>query len=372
MICEENSSEITHPLFPVSGYGAAEFENSVSSILLNRPPRTLFLAAVSGGADSIAMLCAISAVIPKERLCCLHVDHGIRSPEESSSDAVFVRDYCRSLGIECRVKSIPHGKITSFARRKKAGIEAAARFFRRKALFSEAAGLGENACILIAHTKDDMLETVLMRFLRGCGPAGLAAMSAEKKNSKEQAIILRPLLSVSREDVLCYLKAKGVSWREDSTNSDEKYLRNRIRRHLVPLLNEAFPSWKAGVSAMAQTQSLASDFIADEAGKRIQWDFEYRQPSGSPVHVHCISTNEENFFAQTQIIREESVFIALDKLLKGKNYIKSIKRSVIRNFCRGNIIASVLGPAQIRRKEGKVLLLRKQKEFFERGVSILI
>ena len=113
-----------------------------------------FLAAVSGGADSMAMLAALCAVTQKENIFCLHVDHGLRPAEESSGDAEFVRDFCREAGINCDVVSIPPGKIALFARRRGIGIEAAARFFRRRALFRQAARLGENVVILTAHTKD--------------------------------------------------------------------------------------------------------------------------------------------------------------------------------------------------------------------------
>ena len=382
MAFEESSSITSHSSITDSGQDIDQFESTISSFLSKYPPDAVFLAAVSGGADSMAMLAALSAVAHKERLYCLHVEHGIRQPEESKGDADFVRDYCQKHGIECRVISIPPGKITSFARRKGAGIEAAARFFRRKALFSEAEKFGENARILIAHTKDDMLETALMRVLRGCGPAGLAAMPAENRvNSKEQRIILRPMSSLERVDVINYLKAKGISWREDSTNADEKFLRNRVRRQLVPLLNDAFPSWKTGISCMAETQSLAADFITEEAKKRISWNYEnnilsssdsqFPAPS-SRLSAPSVSTNEEKFFKQPIIIREEALFLAIDEFLKSGNNMRTIKRSVLRQFCSGSAAAVDLGPARIRREGGKVLLSKKQKDFFESGLSLLI
>ena len=374
MICEEFSSITSHSPINVSRQNVVQFENAIYSFLKNCPPETFFLAAVSGGADSIAMLTALCAVICKERLCCIHVEHGIRQPEESRGDADFVRSYCKKLGIKCRIVSIPQGKIAFSARRKGTGIEAAARFFRRKALFGEALKLGENTRILIAHTKDDLLETALMRVLRGCGPAGLAAMPAEKReNNKEQRIILRPLLSVSREDVIGYLKVKGISWREDSTNTDEKLLRNRIRRRLVPLLNETFPSWKTGISNMAETQSFAADFIAAEAKQRIRWEFVDKPLNFHPtLPVPCFSTDEEFFFTQPLIIREEALFLAIDRLLKGKKNINSIKRSVVRRFCEGKVNAADLGPVIVKREKGKIISSRKQKDFFESGTSLLI
>jgi len=315
----------------------------------------------------MAMITALSVLIPSRRLFCLHVNHGLRSEEECRLDGELVGDFCKKRGISCRIETIPHGKIASLARRKKTGIEAAARFFRRKALIKEAKhiackdSLEKDVFILTAHTKDDMLETVLMRLLRGAGPAGLAAMPVRKGK------FLRPLLSMNRADIIGYLKEKNVSWREDSTNTDEQFLRNKIRRNLVPLLDELFPDWKKGVAAAAQTQSLAAEFFNRKARKRIKWE----KQTGDIV------TGEENFFAQSEIIREEGLFQGIDTLcagasLRGESPSHSIKRSVIRRFCDGSAKASDLGPIKVRRRDGKVTLSGKKKEFSESGFSLLI
>jgi tRNA(Ile)-lysidine synthase len=341
-------------------------EEEVFSILKSFPPQTKYLAAVSGGADSMAMLSALSAVVNKDALFCLHVNHNIRTAQESGADAEFVRDFCEKRKIACHVETIPSGKIASYAKSRGVGIEAAARHFRRKALLEEAARLGADTRVLIAHTKDDLLETALMRILRGCGPAGLSAMPAEN------GIILRPLLSMTRAGVIAYLTENNIPWREDLSNNDEKFLRNKIRGRLVPLLNESFPSWKEGIGAMAQTQSIAAQFIASEAKSRVLWESRTdAKTQGNPE----LFTNEKNFFTQPLIIREEAVFQGINifsslcdpKSGHGSSKIKSIKRAVVRKFCAGNFVAESsaaagcvnaadLGPVRIRRKKGKVLL----------------
>ena len=314
-----------------------------------------FLAAVSGGADSTAMLAALCAVVRKESLFCLHIEHGLRPAEESRADCEFVRGFCKKQNIKCLVASVPPGKIASFARRRGTGIEAAARFFRRRIFFREAARLGDDTYILTAHTKDDMLETLLMRVLRGSGPSGLAGMPSIRGR------ILRPLLNVSRADVIGYLTEKKIPWREDSTNSDEKFLRNRIRRRLVPLLNESFPSWKSGLSSLAETQSLTADFIGGEARRRVNWDVK-----------KTLSTDEKNFFAQERIIREEALFQGIDLLLSGAKNPRPVKRSSLRRFCAGFAPAADLGPVSVRREDGKILLSKARKVFCESGFSLLI
>jgi len=303
-----------------------------------------------------------SGVIGKDALYCLHVEHGIRPAEESQGDAEFVRKFCEAGGIECRVKNIPQGKIAAFARKKGIGIEASARFFRHKAFSKEANLLGEKTIILLAHTKDDLLETALMRILRGAGSAGLSAMP-EKRGR-----LLRPLLKMTRADVIEYLKEKNISWREDSTNTDEKYLRNRIRRSLIPLLNKAFPSWKNGILSMAQTQSLTAEFIASEAIARVKWSEISRN---AKPHV-SVSTEAENFFAQDRIIREEAVFLAIDELLKKTKNPRPVKRAVLRRFCERKVNAADLGTVKIRLEGKKIIISRTQKEYFEKGVSRLL
>jgi tRNA(Ile)-lysidine synthase len=306
----------------------------------------------------MAMLAALSVLIPKERLFCLHVEHGLRSSEESLGDAEFVRDFCEKHKINCRVESVPQGKIVSFARRKGTGIEAAARFFRRRALLSEARRIGLKVFILTAHTQDDMLETVLMRVLRGAGPAGLAAMPVKTGQ------FIRPLLSMSRAGIIDYLKEKNIPWREDSTNKDEKFFRNKVRCTLVPLLNESFPDWKKGLAAMAQTQSLAAEFFHRKAKRHIIWE----QQTGDLV------TDAENFFTQKRIIREEALFQGIDSFprVRERSRLHSIKRSVIRRFCEGSVKASHLGLLDVKQKDGKVILSAKKKDFSESGFSLLI
>jgi tRNA(Ile)-lysidine synthase len=357
-------------------------------VLKDCPPETVFLAAVSGGADSMAMLTALHAlrcggIIGKDALYCLHVEHGIRPAEESRGDAEFVREFCKNNSIECFIENIPPGKIAFLARRKGSGIEAVARYFRHRALSREADRLGDKTLILLAHTKDDLLETALMRILRGAGSAGLAVMP-EKRGR-----LLRPLLKMTRADVIEYLKAKNISWREDSTNTDEKHLRNRIRLRLIPLLNEAFPSWKSGIFGMAETQSLTAVFIAGETKARIKWSNYQRKNIHNCGHVQetshnalcdsednnfpaSVFTEAENFFAQDQIIREEAVFQAIDELLKNRKNPRPVKRAVVRRFCAGTVNAADLGTVKISREREKIILSRAKKEYFESGISRLV
>jgi tRNA(Ile)-lysidine synthase len=339
-----------------------KIEDSIARELKDCQEGTVFLAAVSGGADSMAMLAALCAVVPKDRIFCLHVEHGLRPAQESRGDAEHVRAFCEKNGIDCIIESVAPGKIEAFARRKGTGIEAAARHFRRRLLFRHAARLdpenGGKARILTAHTKDDALELSLMRVLRGTGPAGLAAMPVNRGR------ILRPMLNINRADVIRYLTEKKIPWREDSTNTDEKFLRNRVRLRLIPLLNEFFPEWKNGLSALAATQSLAAEYLSKDAQKSVTWE----RTTGGLV------TDEENFFSADKIIREEAVFRGIDKFSSSEQEFQthSIKRSVIRRFCSGSANAADLGPFTLKKEGGKVALSAKKQDFSESSISLLI
>jgi len=332
----------------------------------------------------MAMLASLCAVCPKEKLFCMHVEHGIRPAEESQGDADFVRDFCKANGIECIIKNIPPGKIADMAKRKGIGIEAAARYFRHRALSKAAKRIMRqgytDVFILLAHTKDDLLETALMRVLRGAGSAGLAAMPQKRGR------IIRPLLAVTRADVIDYLKTNNILWREDSTNNDIQYLRNKIRHKLVPLLNDAFPSWKNGLAALAETQSLAAELISKEAEQRIIWEFSEKISHGlrtngseearrnGKKNILYISTNEDIFFMQPQIIREEAVFQAINSLVPPRKalQVKSIRRAVVRRFCEGRVNAADLGTVRLKRENGTISISKMKKEYFERGFSRLM
>ncbi|MDR3122986.1 MAG: tRNA lysidine(34) synthetase TilS [Treponema sp.] len=330
------------------------FEAAVAAGVGDWPAGTVLLAAVSGGADSSAMLAALAG--PGDGsfdLCCVHVEHGIRPAAESRSDAAATEALCAKLSVPCAVVSIPPGRIARAAKRRGLGLEAAARLYRHAAWNAEARRVGA-AKILVAHTRDDLLETVLMRVLRGSGPAGLAAMPREKGR------VLRPLLETTRSDVLAYLEERGVSYRVDSTNADPAFLRNRIRLKLIPCLDEWFPSWRKTLADLAETQRLVADFLAAEAAARIPWEDEA---------AGLRRTDRDNFFSQPAILREEALFAVLDRFSGGRASGPP-RRKALRVFTRGKAGSLDLGRAVLQSDARRVTLTLPRRG--ERGFSLLI
>jgi tRNA(Ile)-lysidine synthase len=345
------------------------FEASVAAALGDNFRGKVLLAAVSGGADSTAMLIALAALRPELgfMLHCLHVDHGIRSAAESRGDREFVEELCKERKVPCRTAFVPPGRIQEQAKKLGIGLEAAARIYRRRAWNREARRIGA-AAILTGHTRDDLLETVLMRVLRGSGPAGLAAMPARRGR------ILRPLRELSRAGVLLYLEGQGASYRTDHSNSDNRFLRNMIRNRLIPLLDEWFPRWRTGLYSLAETQRLTADFLAAEAGGRISWE---PVPDGGGFQA-----GTEAFFSLPPILREEALFQGIDRLLAGAPGLRAgkggrenpaqVKRSSLRAFSRGNCPALDLGFCRIRKTPSRLILCPRVPGGGEAGFSLLI
>ena len=208
-------------------------------------PGDTVIAAVSGGADSVALL--FSLYLLKESmgitLEAAHFNHGLRGAE-SDRDAEFVRSLCDRYDIPLHLGK---GQVTAG----KKGLEAAARD-ARYAFFSTLSGK-----IATAHTADDNAETVLMHLVRGTGLKGLGGISPVRGN------LIRPMLSTTRRDVLEFLEEYHLSCVEDSSNGTDAFLRNRLRHPVMPLLKEENPRLAENLSAMAL--SLRQDDAALEA-----------------------------------------------------------------------------------------------------------
>lgn len=191
-------------------------------------PGERVICAVSGGADSTAMLHCLQALQSELGItvCAAHFNHLLRG-EESERDERFVREMCISYGIELFTG---REDVSAYAKQSGKSPEDAARE-KRYAFLQSLPG----DKIATAHTADDNAETVLLHLLRGSGLRGLCGIPPKR------GTIVRPLLCVGREDILSYLKEEGLSWCEDSTNAGDSYLRNRIRHRVMPPLREEAP-----------------------------------------------------------------------------------------------------------------------------------
>lgn len=265
--------------------------------------------AVSGGADSIALLTALSHRFGAASLAAITVNHNIRPAAESKGDADFTAAYCAQLGVPCTVVTLEPGKVheTAFARGR--GEEEAARFLRYQAF--DAFISEQNLCALcLAHNQNDQLETLVMRFLQGSSAAGGIAYRRGK--------IVRPLLQISRADIERYLCMQGLAWRTDATNADTSYFRNRVRNLLIPLLNAQVAGWQQAVLSGAEKASDDNSALSALAD-RFSW-----QPAADDAL--CMPVSE--FFAQPMALRRRLIYKALTLLQCDERFPYAIVRTV--------------------------------------------
>lgn len=218
------------------------------------PRSSRLLVAVSGGADSTALLVALASIAHEFGLTlhAAHLHHGLRGAD-ADRDLAHVRALCRRLGVP-----LAAARCDAAAAMRRRGLsgEDGLRRLRRAWLMRAAADAGAVA-IATAHTADDQLETVLMRLARGTGIAGLGGMRPRHGRW------LKPLLAAPRRDVEADLTAAGVTWCEDATNRDLRIARNRIRHEVVPALAAAIAPAADAVRARAGLARRAAEGAAD-------------------------------------------------------------------------------------------------------------
>ncbi|HNS80402.1 MAG TPA: tRNA lysidine(34) synthetase TilS [Kiritimatiellia bacterium] len=190
------------------------------------------LAAVSGGADSVAMLHLLSDLAPQLgiRLSVAHLNHRLRG-REAARDARFVEQLAKSLGMPFMGSSC---EVRKLARERNVSVEMAARMARYKFLAEAREKLGAD-CVAVAHNSDDQVETVLLKLARG-SVAGLGGMKAVTAWGGLR--VIRPLLGTPRPEIMRYLKGRRLEWVEDSSNAGRKHLRNRVRHEVIPLIEK--------------------------------------------------------------------------------------------------------------------------------------
>jgi tRNA(Ile)-lysidine synthase len=205
--------------------------------------------AVSGGADSVALLLALIDQAPQHGLVLsiAHVNHGLRA-EESDADGEFVRKLADAHGLQFHFLRCD---VSESARSSKQGIEETARDLRY-AFFASLMATDKADAVATAHTLDDQAETVLMKLLRGAWTEGLGAIHPVLEFPGKGKIV-RPLLAVRRSEIEAFLKRRQQNWREDISNNDEVFTRNRIRHQLLPTLLEYNPRLQENLANLSAT-----------------------------------------------------------------------------------------------------------------------
>jgi tRNA(Ile)-lysidine synthase len=210
------------------------------------------LAALSGGADSVALLHILCRARDEGilRLTAAHYEHGIRG-KDSLDDAEFCRELCRKLDVPF---IMGRASVPEIARRTGEGLETCARRLRH-AFLNETADIMGAELIALAHHMDDQAETVLMHLLRGTGPEGITGMR------QVSGRLFRPLINVRKAELVEYLKSQGETWREDATNMITDNPRNHLRLEAIPAMEGAYPGAVNAIARYAASAALESDFM---------------------------------------------------------------------------------------------------------------
>ena len=240
-----------------------------------------YIVALSGGADSVALLLILKQL--GVSLSAAHCNFHLRG-EESERDEQFCVSLCERLGITLhRI----HFDTQFYARQHKVSIEMAARDLRYR-YFAQLAKDIKADGICVAHHRDDNVETVILNLLRGSGVDGLAGIAPKNGN------ILRPLLCISRQDILDYLQLQGQDYVTDSTNLEDDALRNRIRHHVIPLLETVNPAAKENIAQTAKYLRQAKMMLEGLMGDHQTDGCEEDSCTARDLNNHVISLQKQS------------------------------------------------------------------------------
>ena len=240
---------------------------------------TPVILMVSGGADSMALLHMATTEpldlgdgagivrVAKERLHVLHVNHLLRGTD-ANADQRFVQETCNSLGVPCTALRVDVAKL---AQERDGNVEDVGRRVRYDAarelaqkLCIEQGVSRQKAKILTAHTADDRTETFMMNVMRGSGMSGLASIP------RHRGLIYRPLLDYTHDQLKDWLKARGLDWHEDATNTDTHYLRAYMRHNVLPLLKARNPMLVQTVCKIADLMTDEDDYLEAKAARKLR------------------------------------------------------------------------------------------------------
>jgi len=291
-------------------------------------PAEKILLAVSGGADSTALLYAMHALkaegLLSAELLCAHINHKLRG-SESDSDEQFAAAQADALNLPMTAKRLD---VREFARQSKLSIETAARKLRIESLL-EIAKAGSCTSIATAHHKNDNAETILQRLLRGTGFRGLAGIWPVRTFADTTRFV-RPLLCVRRDEITDYLRKRNLSWREDRTNIDCTYKRNFIRHELLPQLQQDCAG--SIVEQLSQLAELSRKFYG-----RVFTCAEQAWPKLARTIESTIALNLQGLLAEPAPVRTELIRRALTGIGCGEKNLTQQHYDRLLNLAEQNI-----------------------------------
>jgi tRNA(Ile)-lysidine synthase len=269
--------------------------------------RGRIVVALSGGMDSVVLTHLADqwtgARGRREDLLAAHLNHGIRGVA-ADGDEDFSRDYAARLGVAFAAEKTD---VREIARKERLGVEEAGRMARYE--FFKRLASGGDDLVLVGHHADDQAETILMHLRRGAhrrGLAGMRELSSLALRGGVRVRVGRPLLSIPRADLLRYALGHGLNWREDETNADPGYLRNRIRHNTIPALENILPGFRARLLDKARALAGEEYALAGE-GRRLAEKYGERESGGLLLRLEpeLFAVPEHLLYALRHILEEQ-------------------------------------------------------------------
>jgi tRNA(Ile)-lysidine synthase len=320
------------------------------------------VVAVSGGADSTALMLALNELIVTHKLSAsiviAHLNHGLRG-EAGEEDACWVTELAADLGFEC---VLGQTDVKAQAEEYRDNLEQAARRTRYGFLL-ETAKNSEARIVLTAHTLDDQAETVLLRLVRGSGAEGLSGIEAVRALDEQSNVLLaRPLLNwASRAETENYCREREVAFKSDAMNEDERFARVRVRRRLIPLLKTFNPRIVEALDRTARLLREDAEALNEAAQKLLTEASEGDPSAGASLRVDVLARARASLgrralrrwiaLARGDLLRLELVhLLAVEGLLKGE---------------RGGRVVLLPGGDKVSRRRGRLYYHKK----VEKGVE---
>ena len=281
------------------------------------------LVGLSGGPDSTALLFCLNALSGEMNfnLTAAYFNHHLRPESELTEETAVIEDLCSRISVSLVIGSAEPGEIAGISTNIKRSIEDTARELRFKFLFSTAES---RKCdyIALGHTKNDQIETVIMRFFQGSHVYGLSGIPAVRDK------IIRPCIKCPREMIISYLDENHIPFSIDSTNETDEYLRNRLRRSLIPSVSSIFPGFATAIENFQEKMEMTGNFIEKNVEKEHLWE---EADKGFSISVN-------RFNEADPVVQLFTLYRLCDKL-RDDNF----RRRIPYNFLKSAIIASAEG-----------------------------
>lgn len=300
------------------------------------------MLACSTGVDSMVLFDLLCQLKKNNEIIISHVNH--RKREQSEIEEKFIIDYCLKLNIKCYVKHLPHYEGSNF--------QSWSRNERYK--FFEEISIKENIDILLlAHHANDNLETIILRFIRNASLEGYAGI--RQKSKYHQIDIYRPLLDITKNDIIEYAKEKNIMYFDDESNASDDYTRNRIRHHIIPVLEQENPSLLKSIKNYSKTLFEANDFIENYETNFINTEVIVHNNNGFYAKFMIDKYSKESDFMQEQI---------LFRLLKPFSLSKECIRDTIKQVLstKHNIVQNVNDKLVMIKEYGYVIFTDNYKK----------